>query len=107
MVFAFYFGVGDPCELAQKLLGGIHVYQRNVVMVPEQVDDGLGFIEPQHAVIDEHAGELVADRLVDQHRGHRGIDAAGQAADHPALPDLRADLLDRFLAEGAHGPVRR
>lgn len=74
-------------------------------MVPEQVDDGPGLIQPQHAVIDEHAGELVADRLVDQHRGHGGVDAAGKAADHPALADLRPDLLDRLLAEGAHGPV--
>ena len=39
--------------------------------MPEQVDHGLGFVQPQHAVIDEHAGELVADRLVDQHGGHR------------------------------------
>ena len=56
-------------------------------------------------MIDEDAGELLADRLVDEHRGHRGIDAAGQAADHPALADLAADLLDRLLLEGAHRPV--
>ena len=73
--------------------------------MPEQVDHGLGLVEPQQPVIDEHAGELVADRLVDQDRGDGGIDAAGQPADHPALAYLRADLLDRFLAEGAHGPV--
>ena len=81
------------------------MHQRDVVVVPEQVDDGLGFVEPQHAVVDEDAGELVADRLVDQHRGDRGIDAAGEAADHLALADLGADLFDRLLAEGAHGPV--
>ncbi len=79
--------------------------QRDVVVVPEQVDHGLAFVLAQQAVIDEHAGELVADRLVDQHRGDGGIDAAGQAADHPARADLGADLLDRFLAERAHGPV--
>ena len=44
--------------------------------MPEQVDDRLGLVQPQHAVVDEHAGELVADRLVDQHGGHGGIDAA-------------------------------
>ena len=81
------------------------MHQRDVVVMPEQVDDGLGLVEPQQAVIDEHAGELVADRLVDQHGRDRGVDAAGEAADHPALADLRADLLDRLLAEGAHGPV--
>ena len=67
MVLRFCFGVGDAGELAQKLLRGVDVNQRDVVVVPEQIDHGLGFIEPQHAVIDEHAGELVADRLVDQH----------------------------------------
>ena len=56
-------------------------------------------------MIDEHAGELLADRLVDQHRGDGGIDAAGQPADHPALADLAADFLDRLVLEGAHGPV--
>ena len=45
------------------------MHQWDVVVMPEQVDDGLGFAEPQHAVIDEHAGELVADRFMDQHRG--------------------------------------
>ena len=68
---ALLFGVGDAGEFAQKLLRGIHVHQRDVVVMAEQVDDGLGLVEPEHAVIDEHAGELVADRLVDQHRGHR------------------------------------
>ena len=39
-------------------------------------------------MIDEDAGELVADRLVEQHGGDRGIDAAREAADHAALADL-------------------
>ncbi len=50
-------------------------------------------------MVDEDAGELVADGLVDQHRGHRGVDAARQSANDPALADLRADARDRFLAE--------
>ena len=81
------------------------MHQRNIVVMAEQVDHGLGFVEPKQPVIDEHAGELIADRLVDQHRRDGGIDAAGQAADHFALADLSADLFDRLLAEGAHGPV--
>ncbi len=74
-------------------------------MVAEQRHHLLALAEPQQAVIDEHAGEPVADRLVDQHRRDRGIDAARQAADHPALPDLPADLGDRLVAECAHAPV--
>ena len=68
---ALRFGIGDACELAEELFRRINMHQRDVVVMPEQVDDGLGLVEPQQAVIDEHAGELVADRLVDQHRGDR------------------------------------
>ena len=66
----------------------------------------LGLAGAQQAVVDEDAGELVADRLVDQHRGDRGIDAAGQAADHP--PRSRPGARMRAISVGAeagHGPV--
>ena len=56
-------------------------------------------------MIDENAGELVADRLVDQHRGDRRIDAARQPADHPALADAGADRLARLGAERGHRPI--
>src|SRR5450631_3093024 len=103
--FSLLFGIADACEFAEEKFGYINMHQRDVVVVPEQIDHGLGLVEPQQPVIDEHAGELVADRLVDQDRGDGGIDAAGQSADHLALADLGANLFDRLLAEGAHGPV--
>ena len=56
-------------------------------------------------MIDEYAGELLADRFVDEDRGDGGIDPARQSADHPALADLAADLIDRFELERAHRPV--
>ena len=74
-------------------------------MVAEHADDLFGLVEPHQPVIDEDAGELVADRFVDQHGGDRGVDAARQAADHPALADLGADLLDHAAAIGRHRPV--
>ena len=61
--------------------------------------------EPQQAVVDEDAGELVADGLVDQHGGHRAVDAARQPADHAALADLGADLGDLGRLEMRHRPV--
>ena len=60
---------------------------------------------PHQPVIDEHAGQLLADRLVDQHRRHRRIDAAREPADHPPAADLRADLGDLGGAELGHAPV--
>ena len=59
----------------------------------------------QQAGIDEDAGELLAHRLVQQHRRDRGIDAAREAADDAALADLRRDARDRLAAEGRHGPI--
>jgi hypothetical protein len=52
------------------LLRRIDVNQRDVVVIAEQVHDRLSFSQPQQAVVDEHTGQLAADRLVDQHRGH-------------------------------------
>ena len=105
IVLRFCFGIGDAGELAEEQRLRLHVHERNVVVVAEQRHDLLRLAEPQQAVVDEHAGELLADRLVDQHRRDRGIDAARKPADHPALADLLADLLDRLLPERAHGPV--
>jgi hypothetical protein len=41
----------------------------------------LCLVQAQQAVIHEYAGELLADRPVDQCRGHRRIHAARQAED--------------------------
>ena len=54
----------------------------------EGVDDALGLLAAQEAVVDEDAGELVADRAVDERGGDGGVDAAGERADHAAVADL-------------------
>ena len=55
---------------------------------PERVGEGahhlVAFAQAQQAVIDEHAGELLADGAMQQRRDHRGIHAARQAQQHPA-----------------------
>ena len=58
-------------------------------------------------MVDEDAGELVADGLVDQHRSHGAVDAAREAADDAALADLGADLGDLARLEMRHAPVAR
>ena len=102
---ALDFGVLDAGKRVEKRIGRVHMDQRNVVGAAEQRQNLLGFAKPQQPVIDEHAGELIADGFVDQDRGNGGIDAAGKPADHPGLADLAADFLDRLVLEGAHGPV--
>ena len=64
--------------------------------VAKGLDHLLGLVLAQQAVVDEHAGELIADRAVDERRGGRGVDASREPADHSSLADLgahRRDLL--------------
>jgi hypothetical protein len=98
-------GVGDALECGEEALGLVGVDQRDVVVIAEKADDLLGLAEAHQAGIDEDAGQLLADRLVDQDGGDRRIDAAGEPADHAAGADLLADARDRLVAVGRHGPV--
>ena len=74
-------------------------------MAAKQTHHFVRFALAHEPVVDEHAGELVADRLVDEHGRDRRIDAARQAADHARLADLRANAGDLLVAEGGHRPV--
>ena len=74
-------------------------------MAAEEAHHLLPLPCPQQPGVDKDAGQLVADRLVQQRRDHRGIDPAGKAADDPCPADLMADPVDRLGAEGRHRPV--
>src|SRR4051812_26765725 len=81
--------------------------ERDVVMVAEQADDLLRLALAHQAMVDKDAGELVSNRLVDQHRGDSAVDAARQAADDAAGADLLAYLRDLGRAELGHRPPAR
>ena len=58
--------------------------------------DLLGLALAQQPVVDEDAGQPVADGPLHQRGGDRGVDAAGQRRRSRGLvADLRADRLDR------------
>jgi hypothetical protein len=97
--------VGDAGQRVKEQRRGIGMDQRDVVAVAEQPHDLGPLVLAQQAVVDEHALELVADRLVQQHGHHRGVDAAREAADHLAGADQAADLGDGALAERGHRPL--
>ena len=67
--------------------------------------DLLGFAFAQQAVIDEDAGQPVADGPLDDGRRDGGIDPSGQATDGPALgSELLADIGDGLVDDVDHGP---
>ncbi len=64
---------------------GLHV-------LSEGVHDLRRLVQAQQAVVDEHAGELVADGAVDQRRRDRRVDAAREAENDFFASDLIADF---------------
>ncbi len=97
--------MNDPAQLAKKEIARVAMDQRDVVMIAEQAHHLIPLAGAHQAGIDEDAGELLADRLAQQRRDHRGIDAAGEAADDPAPADLLAYPRDRLGTEGGHRPI--
>ncbi len=102
---ALRFRIRLAFQLAEEQLTLVRMDERNVVVVPEHADHFIGLVQAKKAVVDEDAGQLVADRLVDQDGRHRAVHAAGQTADDLLVADLLTDPGDRILTIGVHGPV--
>jgi hypothetical protein len=96
-------GLGDARQAVEEALLGVDGHQRHLEGVAERLDHLLALVLTHEAVVDEHARELVAHGSVHQQGGHRGIDAAGEAADDLAVPHLLADAADLLL--GHRGSV--
>ena len=95
----------DAGKRAQKKLTRVPVHQRDVVVIAKQIDHLFRLIETQQAMVDKDAGQLLANRLVQQYRDDRGIDAARQPADHPTLANLRPNARNRPITERRHTPI--
>jgi len=66
----------------------------------------IALAQTQQSMIDEYAGQLSADRLVQQRRQHGRIDAARQPQQHPLAAHLRADPRDAVIDDTARCPAR-
>ncbi len=96
----------DAVEQLEEPLLRLHVDERDVEVLAERLDHLLGLVLAQQAVVDEDAGELLADRLVHEQRRDGRVDAARQRAEHALVPDLRADARDLLLDHGGRRPAR-
>ena len=84
---------------------GVDNMEIGLEVVGELVAHLIRFPLPQQSVVDKDARELRADRLEEQGGSDRGIDAAGEAADHPAVADSRADRGHLLVDETGHRPA--
>ena len=74
--FALLLWIGETRKPAQELFLGIHGHKRDVVVIAKQADDFIGLVHAHQPVINEDAGQLIADSLVDEDSGNRAIDPA-------------------------------
>src|SRR5690606_8702756 len=101
---ALALGVCHSLKPLQKPLPGVHGHQLQP-HPPEGADHLLRLVLAHEAVVHEDAHELRPQSPVHQGRRHRGVDAAAQGANGPALADRRPHLGDDLLGKGADGPV--
>ena len=66
----------EASKRPEERVGGIDMDKRDIERAAEELDHIPRLVVTHEAMINEHAGELVADRLVNEHRGYRGINAA-------------------------------
>ena len=93
-----------PASRARKRCLGVDRDERHLVVVAERRDDLLALVAAHQPVVDEHARQLVADRAVHEQGGHRGVHAAREPTDDPALADLRADPRDLLVDDRRRAP---
>ncbi len=96
MILRFFSGSLTLRELAEEKLGGVDGINVEAELVAQVLLHAVELVFAQHSVVDEDAGQLVADGAMDEHGGDGGIDAAGESADDAAVADLLADALRRF-----------
>ena len=102
---ALLFGVGDARERVHEAVHGVDDHELEAHVLFEGFADLFAFVLAKEAVVDEDAGELLADGAVDEGRGDRAVDAAREAENDFFFADLIADLGDGFGDVVAHDPV--
>ena len=73
----------DAFERLEEALRRVDADDVDAEVFGKRLHDLIAFAVPQQPVIDEHANKLIADRLVQQRRYDRRIDAARQAEQTP------------------------
>ena len=97
-------GIDDVLQRGEKPLAGVDGADVEAE-VRERFLDHRAVAGAQQAVVDEDAGEPLADRAVQECGRDGRVDAARQAADHSTRRRLLADARHRLLDERARCPV--
>ena len=85
--------IGHALRLVEEALLAVERDEVHAELALEDLLDHLALVEAHAAVVDEHADELPADRLVEERRADGRVDAAGKRQQHLPVADLLADRL--------------
>jgi len=96
--------IGFGAQRAQEAPLGIDADDANTHVFGKGGHDLVTLLVTQQPGIDKHAGQLIADGLVQQRRHDRGIHATGQAQQHLVIAYLLTDLLEALVDDIARGP---
>src|SRR5260370_23680260 len=66
--FPFLLGIGHAAQFRKETLAGIDILQAHMKIFPKNTLHHFFLARPQQSVIHKNAGELIADRLVQQRR---------------------------------------
>ena len=105
MILRLRSGSSTPASRSRKRSSASTCDQLCAEPVAECLDDLRRLVLSHHPVVDEHAGELIADRLVDERGRGRRVDSAAEPADHPGVADLGADALDLVVDHRGRRPA--
>ena len=100
-------GLGDARQPCEEALLRLHVDERDAEVPAEGLDDLRGLVLAEEAVVDEHAGQLIADRPVHEQRRDGAVDSAREPAEHAFAADTVADALHLLLDHGGRRPGGR
>ena len=94
-------------QLLVEAVAGVNADKVDVKLtaLTKDLADLLALVLAQQTVVNENAGQLLADGLGQHSRADAGIDTAGQGTQHLAVADLLAQGLDGVLDKGVHLPV--
>ena len=104
---ALFFGLGDSRELREEVFLRVDLDDVETHILAVEVHDLIRLVLAEQAVIDEYAGEAVADGAGYERGCDGGIDPAGEPRDDAAGTDLLFDVFDELFNEtlGAPAPL--
>ena len=105
MILRFCSGSVTPASRAEEARRRVDHDQRQLHPVAEPILDLGRLLLAQQAVVDEDAGQPVADRLVHEQRRDRRIDAAATGRRRRGRRRPRPDAGHGFVDERRHRPV--